>query len=84
MAGAAEGVAETGGLLAGLVLGGLVLAGAVPTGVELAAGELLALPGEVLAVADPVALADGDGDGPCEARAPLTPPLKVPPWPGLP
>jgi hypothetical protein len=45
-----------------------VLAGAVPTGVELAAGELLALPGEVLLAApDPVALADGDGDGLCEA-----------------
>jgi len=84
VAGPAEGVAEAGGLLAGLVLGGLVLAGAVPTGVELAAGELLALPGAVL-LADPVALADGDGDGLCDAEAPPTrPPLMVVPSPGLP
>ena len=62
-----------------------MLAGAVPTGVELTAGELLALAGEVLlAVADPVALADGDGDGLCEAEAPTTPPSKVPRSPGLP
>ena len=83
MAGPAEGVAETGGLLAGLVLGGLELAGAVPAGVELTAGELLPLPGTVLlAVADPVAVADGDGL--CEAGAPLTPPPRVVPWPGSP
>ena len=83
MAGPAEGVAEAGGLLAGLVLGGLVLAGAVLTGVELTAGELLALPGAVL-LADPVALADGDGDGLCDAEAPTRPPLRVVPSPGLP
>ena len=37
------------------------------------------------AIADQVALADGDGDGDgrCEARAPLTPPPKVVPWPRL-
>ena len=72
-------------MLAGPVLAELALAVAVPAGVGLTAGELLVPPGAVLvAVADPVALADGDGDGRCEARAPLTPPPRVVPWPGWP
>jgi hypothetical protein len=76
----ADGVAEAGGLLAGLVL-----LGAVPADVALADGELLALPVAVLLpVADPAVLAEGDGDGLCEAGAPLTPPPRVVPCPGWP
>jgi len=74
-------------MLAGPVLAELVLPVALLAGVGLTAGELLVLPGAVaVAVADPVAVADGDGagDGRCEARAPLTPPPRVVPWPGWP
>lgn len=62
MTGVADGVAELGGLLTGVVLLGAVAAGAM-----LAADELLAplgvvlLAGEVVAV--PVVLGDGVGDG---------------------
>jgi hypothetical protein len=80
--GAAEGVAEPGVLVAGLMLPEVA-----PAGVGLAAGELLAPLGAVLAcavAAGPVVLADGEGDGLCEAEAPLTPPPRVVPWPGSP
>jgi hypothetical protein len=64
----------------GVLLAGPVLPGPVPTAVGLAAGELLTLPGAVLlAVADPVVLADGEGDGLCLAGPPLTPPPRVVP-----
>lgn len=70
-----DGVADV-----GVLLTGLVLPGPVPTAVGLAAGELLALPGAVLlAVADPVVLADGEGDGLRVAGPPLTPPPRVVP-----
>ena len=82
LVGVAAGVAEFGVLLTGLVLPGAV-AGAV-----LAAGELLALLGVVLAVPVPVALADGVDDGPGDGLAgaalPTVPPPRVVPWPGLP
>jgi hypothetical protein len=76
-----RGVAEFGVLLTGLVLPGAV-AGAV-----LAAGELLAPLGVVLvagAVAAPVVLAGGVGDGLAGAPLPTDPPPRVVPWPGLP
>jgi len=77
--GVAEGVAEFGVLLTGLVLPGVV-AGAV-----LAAGELLALLGVALAVPVPVVLADGVDDGPGDGLVlPTVPPKRVWPWPGLP
>jgi len=47
-----------------------------------AAGELLAPLDAVPlagAVAEPVVVADGDGDGLCEAEVPLTPPQRVHP-----
>jgi len=78
LVGVAAGVAEFGVLLTGLVLPGAV-AGAV-----LAAGELLALLGVVLAVPVPVALADGVGDGLAGAALPTVPPPRVVPCPGLP
>jgi hypothetical protein len=68
----------------GVGLTGLVAEGVVAD----TAGELLAPLGPVLVagafVAGPVVLADGDGDGLCEAGAPVTPPLKEVPWPGTP
>ena len=78
----ADGVAELGALLAGLVPPGVV-AGAV-----LAAGELPAPLGVALVAgavaAAPVGLADGVGDGLAGAAVPTAPPPKVVPWPGLP
>jgi len=71
------------GVAEGAVLLGVVAADVVADTV----GELLAPVGAVLlagAVAGPVVLADGDGDGLCEAGAPLTPPPRVVPWPGSP
>jgi hypothetical protein len=83
VAAAADGVAEFGVLLAGLVPLGVVAAGAV-----LAAGELLASLGVALAAglvaAAPVVLADGLGDGLAGAAVPTAPPPRVVPWPGLP
>ena len=77
LVGVAEGVAEWGVLLAGLVLPGVVAAAVLP------AGELLAPLGVVLAVAVPVAPADGVGDVACDGLAgaplPTVPPPRVVP-----
>jgi len=79
----ADGVAECGALLTGVVLPGVVAAGAV-----LAAGEPLAPLGAVLlagaVAAAPDVLADGVGDGLAGAGLPSDPPPRVVPWPGLP